>query len=157
MAHAHVAIVASSVPTARLRRVAGPRAVPLRGHKPLHRKDGTARQDVKHGAANLVREDRQGFPFAVFLLERAEEFLPAGRVAKEQDGGFRERPLQMDVAHLGAARPEQFAAGLFAPFHEPRVRGEFLHAIKARDVVDLVEDRQRQYLANARRRRASTT
>ena len=73
-------------------------------------------------------------------------------MAQEQHGRFGERPLQMDVAHLRAAGAELLAAGLLHALDQPRVRGELLHAIEARDVVDLVEDRQREDLADARHR-----
>ena len=86
----------------------------------------------------------------MFLLEGREEALATRRMPEEEHGGLREGPLQMHVPHLGAAGAEGLAARLFAAFHQPRIRGEFLHAIKPRDVVNLIEDRQRQDLADAR-------
>jgi hypothetical protein len=46
----------------------------------------------------------------------------------------------MDVAHLCSARGERFLGGPFLALHEGSVGRELLHAIKARNVVDLVED-----------------
>src|SRR6267143_215237 len=138
---ADVAICASSVPTARLRRLAGPRAVWLRRHEFLHRKDRVPRQDVEDGPADLVGEDRERLPLAVFLLQGREEFLPASVMTEKQHRGFREGPFEMHVPHLRATGPEQFAAGLFPTLDEPGVRSELLHAIESTDVMNLVEDR----------------
>jgi hypothetical protein len=66
-----------------------------------------------------VREDRECLPFAVLLLDLGQQFLPLDVVTQEQDGRFRERPLQMHVAHLRAAGAELLAAGLLAAFDEP--------------------------------------
>jgi hypothetical protein len=55
----------------------------------------------------------------------------------------------MHVPHLRPAGPEPFPGGLLSALDEPGIRREFLHAVKARDVVNLVEDGQGQDLANA--------
>ena len=58
----------------------------------------------------------------------------------------------MDVAHLGPARPELFPGRLLGAFDQSSIRRELLDAIKARDVVNLVENGQREDLADARHR-----
>ena len=55
----------------------------------------------------------------------------------------------MHVAHLRPTGAELFAAGLLATFDESCVRGDLLHALKPCHVVNLIEDRHRQDLANA--------
>jgi hypothetical protein len=52
-----------------------------------------------------VRQNRERLAFPVLLLNLAEELLSAWRMAQEEHGGFRESPLQVEVAHLGAAVP----------------------------------------------------
>jgi hypothetical protein len=58
----------------------------------------------------------------------------------------------MDVAHLRATGPELLATGLLGAFDQSGVGGKFLHAIEARDVMNLVENRQGEHLANTRYR-----
>ena len=86
----------------------------------------------------------------MLLLDLRQELLSARRMAQEAHGGFRERPLQMDIAHLGAAAPQGLAGGRVGALHQARIRRTFVHPIKAGDVVDLIENRQRQHLADAR-------
>jgi hypothetical protein len=54
----------------------------------------------------------------------------------------------MDIPHLRAAGPQQFAARLFPPLHQPGVRRKLLHPIESTDVMDFVQDRQRQHFPN---------
>ena len=82
-------------------------------------------------------------------------FLSFGVVAKEEGRGLREGPLQMDVADLGSSGSELLARRAVLALHEPRVREKVLDAWEAADVVDLVEDRERQDLADARGYRRS--
>ena len=88
----------------------------------------------------------------MLLLDLGQEFFRLGIATQEEHRGFRERPLQMDIAHLRPTRAERFPGGLFLALHEASVGRELLHAIKARNVVDLVEDGQREDLADARDR-----
>ena len=74
--------------------------------------------------------------------------LACGVVAKKERGGFRKRPLQVDVADLRTAAAELLSCRAVITLHQPRVREEVLNSLEAFDVVDLVEDRQRQDLAN---------
>jgi len=55
----------------------------------------------------------------------------------------------MDVAHLGPTGPECLARRPMLAFHQPGIRRKLLHAVEARDVVNLIEDRQRKHLADA--------
>ena len=98
---------------------------------------------------DLVGENRQSLGFAVLTLELLEEVLTLGVLAEEQDGGLRESPLEMNVSDLAAAVPQALAGGLLRALDEARIRGEVLDAGEAVNVVDLIEDRQRQDLADA--------
>ena len=58
----------------------------------------------------------------------------------------------MDVSHLRPTGAEHFAGRLLLAFDEPGVGRKLLDPTEARDVVNLVEDRQGQDLPNARHR-----
>src|SRR5438132_3825339 len=88
-------------------------------------------EHVKHGATNFVGEDREGLPFAVLLLDPRQDLFAVLRMAQEQHCGLGERPFQMHVAHLRAARAEFLTRGLMDALDQPRVGSKFLHAIKA--------------------------
>ena len=65
-AHACVTIGDELGPdVARVRRLARPLPSPLRREELLHREDRSSRQHVEHRPPDLVREDREGLPFAV--------------------------------------------------------------------------------------------
>jgi hypothetical protein len=68
MAHAHVAIWASSVQTARVRRLAGPRAIRLRGHELLQREHRITLDDGR--TAQLIVPQRQASDVrSVYLVD----------------------------------------------------------------------------------------
>ena len=58
----------------------------------------------------------------------------------------------MHIAHLGATHAERLAAGGLHALDQPRIGRKLLHAVKARDVVNLVQDRQGENLPDARDR-----
>ena len=55
----------------------------------------------------------------------------------------------MHIPHLRAAGPQHLAARLFPAFHQPGVRGKLLDPIESLDVMDFVEDGERQHFPNA--------
>jgi len=59
-----------------------------------------------------VREDRERLAFAVLLRQSGYEPLPVAGMAQEEHRRLGERPLEMDVAHLGAAAADGLAGGL---------------------------------------------
>ena len=118
----------------------------------MHREDGPSREHVKHGSPDLVRENGKGLPFAVLFLNAREQLLPAGGMAQKQHGSFGERPLEMDIPHFRATRAELLARRLMHALDQSRVGRTFLHAIKPRDVVNLVQDRECQDFPDARDR-----
>src|SRR5271166_6799839 len=70
-------------------------------------------------------------------------------MAGEQTGGLAESPLQVGVADLLAGRALLLAGRLVAATHEPRVRQKLADVREALDVVDFVEQDQRENLADA--------
>ena len=64
----------------------------LRSHKALEVKRLFPREHVVHGAAQLMREYRQRFGFAVFVFEFSEVHLPRLTLADEKHGRFGKRP-----------------------------------------------------------------
>ena len=55
-------------------------------------------------------------------------------------------PIDECRSCAGQVLPEPLAARLLRAPHQPGVGGELLHAVGTADVVDLVEDRERQHL-----------
>ena len=60
------------------------------------------REQVIHGAAQLVREHGQRLGFAVLVFEFRKIFFAGLALPKKEHGGFGKRPAQMDVADLFA-------------------------------------------------------
>ena len=118
----------------------------------IHVEDSLLAQHEIDGSAELGGQDRKRLGLAMPSGESSQVLLAFGVVAKKERGGFRERPLQVDVADLGAAGAELLARGAVITLYEPRVREEVLNSLEAADVVDLVEDRERQDLADPRDR-----
>ena len=94
-------------------------------------------------------QDREGFGLAVAGPESLLEHLGRRVGSEEEDGRLGEGPLEMDVADLASARTQALARGLLGALDEPGVGGEVLDAREAVNVVDLVEDRQGEDLADA--------
>jgi hypothetical protein len=140
-----VTITASSVPWLELG-VWLTRSLPLRREERGHRKHGTSCEHVVDRSADLVREDRERLPLAAVLLEPRHELGDGRRVRvpQKQDGRLGERPLEVHVAHLGAAGAEHLTGRFVGALDEAGVRGELLHPIEPPDVVDLIEDGQRE-------------
>src|SRR5215218_7352189 len=108
-----------------------------------------AQQHVVGSAAELGRQDTQGFALAVLFLDPAEVLAPWRVPAQEQGGGFGEGPLEMDVAHLATCRLLDLVVGFMPSLDQPSVGQEVLDAGKALQVVDLVEQSQSQDLADS--------
>src|SRR5262245_19757418 len=85
----------------------------------------------------------------MLALQASQQFLPFGVVAKEQDSGFREGPLEVRVADLLAGVTIVLPGRLTTALDQTTVGDKVLHAVEAGDVVNLVEDGQGQDLADA--------
>src|SRR6185369_4163767 len=120
----------------------------LRGHKALKIKRVFPREHVIHGATQLMRKYRERFGFAVFVFEFGKVRFPRLTLADEEHGGFGKSPAEMDVADLFAGSPQAFPARFFGAFHQATVGDEILHAGKPRNVLNLIENDQRQNLSD---------
>ena len=125
------------------------RSPPSSCHELLHVEDSPSDEHVIGRPSDLVCEDRQRLSLSVLALELFEQALTFGVFSKEQDGGLGEGPLEMGVADLPPARAETLAGGFPGALDEAGVGGEVLDRGEAVDVVDLVEDRQGEDLADA--------
>ena len=94
-------------------------------------------------------ENAQRFGLAVLALQTVKIALRLGIAAQEQHGRLTEGPLEERVADLLARVAVVLAGGLLRALHPPAIRDEILYPWEAADVVDLVEDHQRQGLADA--------
>ena len=80
--------------------------------------------------------------------EAAKLLLPLRVATQEEDGGLGECPLEVHVPDLRAAGTELLAGRCVVALHQSAIGEEVLHSREATDVVDLVEDRERQDLPN---------
>jgi len=103
-----------------------PRTVRLNGHE-------------VDGSPELVGEDGKGFGLSMFFSELFDEFLCGWIVPQEENGGFGESPLQVNVPDLGSAGSESFPRRALLAFHQSSVGGEVLDPFEALDLVNLVE------------------
>ena len=104
------------------------------------------------GSPNLVGEDAQGLTVPMFPFEPVVELLAFREMSEDGDGRLTECPLEMYVADLGAGRTGPLACRRRFAFDEASIGSESLDGLEATDVVDLVEDRERQNLADPRNR-----
>ena len=112
----------------------------LRGDKALEVKRLFPREHVIHGPAQLVGEHGQRFGFAVFVFEFGKILFPRLTLADEEDGGFGKGPAQMHVADLFARGAQSFAIRFFGALHQATIRDKILHARKAANVLNLIEE-----------------
>jgi hypothetical protein len=115
----------------------------LRAHKALESKRLAPCEPVIHGPAQLVGEHGERLGFAVFLCEFSKLRFPRRTLPDTEHGGFSKGPAQMDVPALLARGASPFPPRLFGALDQPTIRDEILHARKAGDVLDLIEDDQR--------------
>jgi hypothetical protein len=73
----------------------------------------------------------------------------AGHPAFGDDGGFAEGPAEIGIAEFGVAEAFDFAGAGDGAFDQAAVTEEILHAGKAGDIADFVEEGQAEELANA--------
>ena len=99
-----------------------------------------------------MRQHGERFGFAVFVFEFGEIRFPRLTLAEEEDGGFGKGPAQMDVADLFARRAQPFAIGFFGALDQTTIRDEILHAGKAGDVLNLIQNDQAPESARSRGR-----
>jgi hypothetical protein len=108
------------------------------------------RAHVIHGPAQFVSEHSERFGLAVLVFEFGKILFPRLTLANEEDGRFGKRPASVHGADLFARRAQFFATGYFGACHQPTRGDKIRHAGKARDVLDLIEEDQRQNLPDPR-------
>jgi len=108
-----------------------------------------ALEDIVGSACDLLGEDAEGHALGVSALEPSEVLLSGHVVSQEEAGGLGEGPLEMGVSDLAARPGRDFSAGLLLAAHDARVGEEILHAWESLDVVDLVEQDEREDLPDA--------
>ena len=118
----------------------------------LHVEGSLLGQHEIDGSAELRGKNRQSLGFAVSPGQAAELLLTLRVAAEEQHRGLGEGPLQMNVSDLGSTRAELLARGAVIALDQAAVGKKVLNSGESADVVDLVEDRERQNLADPRDR-----
>jgi hypothetical protein len=103
---------------------------------------------VIHGAGQFMGQDGQGFPLPMFFHQAGEAFLTRRVVAEKQDGGFGEGPFEVGIANLLAGGAVALAGGFLGTLDEPAVGDELLDPWEAVDIVDLLQQHERQDLAD---------
>ena len=78
------------------------RSAPLLVEELLHIEHHIASEHVIDCPGQLMSQDRQRLPLAVFFLSAGQIFLACRMVAKEQDRRFGEGPLEIRIADLRA-------------------------------------------------------
>ena len=122
----------------------------LRAHKALQVKRLVSREHEIHGPGHLLGQHGERLAFAVFTFKLGEVGLPGVVLAQKEDRRLREGSLELGVANLLAREPVPLAGRLLSALHQAAVREEVLHAGKAGDVLDLIENDQGQDLADVR-------
>src|SRR3990172_4741793 len=93
----------------------------------------------------------KALPLPCFFSQRARSFLPSGQWRTKSTAASEKAHFRCTFPIL-AARPVLLARRFLGAAHQPGIGGKLLHPIEATDVVDLVENRHRQHLADARDR-----
>src|SRR5262249_18102985 len=88
----------------------------------------------------------------MFAFQTSQQFLSFRVVAQKQDRGFRESPLEVNVANLFAGESIVLPGGLTAALHQTAIGDKLLNPREATDVMNLVKNRQGQDLTDARNR-----
>jgi hypothetical protein len=121
----------------------------LSRHEPLQLEGSAPQQHVVDGSTQLGRQNAQSLPLPVFLLKLGEVLLPDGVAAQKQRGRFGEGPLEVDIAHLGSGQLFRLTGRLVGSLYQASVGEKVLDPREAAQVVNLVEQGQREDLSNA--------
>ena len=107
------------------------------------------KQHVIDSPSQLGCQNAQFLSLPVLLFNASEEFLTDGIAPQKQHGGFGEGPLEVDIAHLATGRLRRLSCRFVDSLTQAAVGDEILDPREALDVVDLVEQGQRENLADA--------
>ncbi len=119
------------------------------GHESLQVEGLVPQKHVVDRSAEFGRQNAECLSLAVILFQPSEVFLPYRVAAQEEGGRFGEGPLEMDVAHLAARLLFRLTGGLMGTLDQASVRDKFLDSGKTAEVVNLIEQGQREDLSNA--------
>ena len=106
----------------------------------FHIKHRLSCEDVVGSSGDFVRHDGQRFCLPMFFLESGPIKFCLFVPSQEEDNGFGEGPLEVDIADLSAGASLFLSGRFLGGFNEPAVGGEVLYFGKAPDVMDFVED-----------------
>jgi hypothetical protein len=107
------------------------------------------RQHIIDSARQFVSEHGEGFGLAVFVFEFGKIRFAGLILPSEEKRRCGKGPAQMDVADLLAPGALPFVVRFLGALDQPTIRHEILHARKARDVLNLVEETQGQNRSDA--------
>src|SRR5690606_36350652 len=103
-------------------------------------------EHVVDRTAELGGQHTESLALPVLLLQALEVLLPLRVAPQKQRRGFGEGPLQVDVADLLALPGLLLAGRLMGAFDQAGVGEEIANPRETGDVVDLVEQGQREDL-----------
>jgi hypothetical protein len=89
-----------------------------------------------------MRQDAQGFPLVMLLLQTAQQLLALGIVTQAESGSFRKGPLEVRIANVFARGAQACATRFLAAFDQAARRGEVLHAWETVDLMNFVEQHE---------------
>jgi len=120
----------------------------LRTEELIHVKSLFPFEHVIDGSAQLMSENRECLGLAVFGCKLFHVSLSRRVPSQKEYRGFREGPLEVDIADLFTGSSVSFPCRLFGALDQPSIGDEVLNCREAVDVMDLVENDQGQDLSN---------
>src|SRR5215218_3480789 len=122
----------------------------LSRHEPLQLQGAAPQQHVVDGPAQLGRQDAQRSSLPMLLFKSSEILLSHRVAAQKQGGSFGEGPLEVDIDHLPTGKFFRLAGRLMRSLHQASIGEKVLDPGEAAEVVNLVEQGQRENLSDAR-------
>jgi hypothetical protein len=116
--------------------------------KDVHLKSHLTLEQILDRPGQLMRQEAQGFAWVMFFLQAGQIVLPLRISAQEQRGRFAKGPWEMGMADFRARGASTCAPGFLAALDQTAIGGEVLHAGKALDAVDVVEQHEAKNLAD---------
>ena len=97
-------------------------------------------EDVIGSPGHFMSHDGQRLGLSMFFLESGTIYLCIIVSSQEEDDGFGEGPLEVDVSDLSTGAALFLSCRFLCGFHKPAVGGKILNFGESLDVVDFVED-----------------
>jgi hypothetical protein len=124
----------------------------LNRHESLQFEGLAPQQHVIDGPAQLGGQNAKSLSLAVLFLKPSEVLLPNRVGAQEQGSCFGEGPLEVDITHLPAGQFLRLAGRFVGSLHQASIGEKILDSGEAAEVVNLVEQGQREDFSNSRNR-----